>query len=151
MLSFNMSKPAYFKRTDRLDEYGAIVFELTWGNQSIDCISGLPGCDPVHPHDDYAGSCRPIPEGIYAVDKPVYEHPEDCHPAIGPDWIALHPLTNIGGRSGLLIHRDWNWAIAPGTAGCPAPLKHQDMDVIVAAVEAGEFDELIVDYGFGTV
>ena len=146
-----MGKAAFFKPTTRLDEYGAMIFELSWGNQSIDCISGLPGYDHCHPYDDYAGSCRPIPEGVYKVGEPVWEHPEDAHPAIGCDWIPLAPLTDIGGRDGFLIHRDWNYTTSPGTAGCPAPTLHKNMLPIVEAVQRGDFDRLIVDYGYGTV
>jgi hypothetical protein len=142
---------ALFRQTERTDEFGGTIFLLEWRDNVIEMISGLPQYEHCHPHNDYAGSCRPIPEGIYTVGEPVYEHPEDCDPAIGPDWIPLYPTTNISGRDGFLIHRDWNYAIAPGTAGCPAPMRHADMDRIVEAVADGEFVTLVVDYGYGVV
>jgi hypothetical protein len=142
---------ALFTSTDRLDQFGATIFRLVWAEATVEMVSGLPGYEPVDPRYDYAGSCRPIPEGIYSVGDPVHETVADCDAAIGPDWIPLHPETDISGRDGFLIHRDWNYVSSPGTAGCPAPLKHSEMDVIVAAVAAGEFDRIKVDYGYGVV
>jgi hypothetical protein len=142
---------ATFTSTDRVDEFGATIFQLQWDETTVEMVSGLPGYEPCHPHRDYAGSCRPIPEGRYTLGDPVTEPVEDCDPAIGPDWIPLHPETQISGRDGFLIHRDWNYTVSPGTAGCPAPLRHADMDLIVAAVERGEFTEIVVDYGYGVV
>jgi hypothetical protein len=46
---------------------------------------------------------------------------------------------------------DWNFEDAPGTAGCPAPLRHKNIYVLQAAVEGGEIEFLKVDYGYGTV
>lgn len=142
---------ALFTSTDRLDEFGATIFQLQWDDTTIEMVSGLPGYDPCHPHRDYPGSCRPIPEGRYTLGNPVTEPVADCHPAIGPDWIPLHPKSDVSGRDGFLIHRDWNYTVSPGTAGCPAPLRHSDMDVILAAVDRGEFDTIVVDYGYGVV
>jgi hypothetical protein len=144
-------KRAFFTSTDAFDEFGATIFQLTWDETTVQMISGLPGYEPIHPHHDYAGSFRPIPEGVYTLGEPVTEPLEDCDSAIGPDWIPLHPESDIGGRDGFLIHRDWNYTISPGTAGCPAPLHHADMDVILKAVDHGDFDTIVVDYGYGVV
>lgn len=146
-----MSIFATFTMTDRQDEFGASIFELSWAGTTIEMISGLPGYDPCWPSQDYPRSCRPIPEGIYRVGTPVHESVESCDPAIGPLWIPLEPLSDIGGRDGFLIHFDWNFETSPGTAGCPAPIRHKNMYVIAGAVEAGEFNMLKVDYGYGTV
>jgi hypothetical protein len=143
-----MIKTATLKPTDRTDEFGAVIYRLAWEKKSIDCITGLPSYGPVPPSEDYPGSCRPIPQGNYLVGAPVKESLEDCDAAIGPDWIPLEPQTETGGRGGFLIHRDWNYRSSPGTAGCIAPIRHQDMDVIVAAVAGEEFAELVVDHGF---
>jgi hypothetical protein len=142
---------ASFTPTDRTDEFGATIYRLKWGKTTIDAISGLPGYESCNPTEDYPGSCRPIPEGKYSVGKPVAEPLDDCDPAIGPDWIPLSTDSDVGGRGGFLIHRDWNYVLHPGTAGCIAPVRHADMDKIVAAVGAGEFDTIVVNYGYGVV
>lgn len=142
---------ATFTNTDRHDEFGGTIFLLKWGDTEIECVSGLPYRDPCHPSYDYPGSCRPIPEGVYTVGDPVWERADECDPAIGPDWIPLAPTTEISGRDGFLIHRDWNYTVSPGTAGCPAPMRHQDMGRIVQAVQEHEFDTLVVNYGYGSL
>jgi hypothetical protein len=142
---------AFFTSTDRLDDFGATIFQRKWQDTTIEMISGLPGYEPIHPQHDYAGSFRPIPEGIYTLGEPVTEPVEDCDTAIGPDWIPLHPESDVSGRDGFLIHRDWNYTVSPGTAGCPSPLHHADMDVILKAVDRGEFDTIVVDYGYGCI
>jgi hypothetical protein len=134
--------------TLRTDEYGAMIFRLRWGDVAIDCISGLPYYLPVPPGEDSPGSCRAIPQGLYAIGLPVHESESELDEAIGPDWVPLEPLTPIGGRAGLLIHRDWNYIRSPGTAGCIAPCAHADMDPILEAVRNGRIDTLEVDYGF---
>lgn len=141
-------RKATFTLTLRTDEYEAMIFRLKWGDLAIDCISGLPGLLPVPPKEDYPGSCRPIPQGLYTIGLPVHESESEMDDAIGPDWIPLTPLTPIGGRDGFLIHRDWNYVRSPGTAGCPAPCVHEHMNQILEAVLSGAIDTLEVDYGF---
>jgi hypothetical protein len=134
----------------RKDIYGAQLYLLTAGGLEIECISGAIGSMPCHPQDDYPGSYRPIPEGLYEVGAPMhddrYAKPGD---PIGPDWITLSPLTNIGGRSGILIHKDYNWQTSPGTAGCISPIRHRDMDVIIDLVKRNQLETLRVSYGYG--
>lgn len=142
-----MSK-ATLTLTLRTDEFGSMIFQFRWENMKIDCVSGLPGCPPVTPWEDYPGSCRPIPQGLYTIGKPVHESESEMDDAIGPDWIPLDPQTEIGGRSGFLIHRDWNYLNSPGTAGCIAPCVNSHMDLILKAVLSGAIDTLEVDYGF---
>jgi hypothetical protein len=139
---------ATFTLTPRTDGYGAMIFRLRWGEASIDCISGLPNYPPVPPGEDSPGSCRPIPQGLYKIGLPVHESESGWDDAIGPDWIPLDPQTQIGGRAGLLIHRDWNYLRSPGTAGCIAPCLHEHMNQIIEAVLSGALDTLEVDYGF---
>jgi hypothetical protein len=133
-----------FTLTDKRDRYGAIIFLLSWDSGAVECVSGLPEYDPVPPAEDYPGSCRPIPQGLYRIGAPVHEDEATIDDAIGPDWIPLTPLSEIGGRDGLLIHRDWNYLWSPGTAGCIAPLNHANMDLIVRTAVDHEF--LRVDY-----
>lgn len=146
-----MSNQATFSMTDREDEFGATIYQLQWGGTKIDMVSGLPGYDPCHPTEDHPGSCRPLPEGYYSIGKPVYDPLSSCDPAIGPVWIPLTPLSDIGGRDAFGIHMDFNFETSPGTAGCPAPLRHKNLYVIAGAVEANEINMLKVDYGYGTV
>lgn len=134
----------------RKDIYGAQVYLLKAGGLDIECISGAIGSMPCHPYEDYPGSYRPIPEGLYDVGKPQhdirYAIPGD---PIGPDWIDLYPKTNIGGRSGILIHKDYNWQTSPGTAGCISPTRNRDMDVIIELVKSHQLETLRVSYGYG--
>jgi hypothetical protein len=139
---------ATFTPTFRRDEYGGLIFRLRWGDASIDCVSGLPNYEPVPPAEDSPGSRRPIPQGTYAIGSPVHESEAELDDAIGPDWIPLDPQTEIGGRAGLLIHRDWNYLRSPGTAGCIAPCSHKHMNQIIEAVLSGAIDTLEIDYGF---
>lgn len=105
------SKTAYFTATQEVDQYGGEIFELKVGSKVYRCVSGQPYKKPCHPYDDYPGSMRPIPEGVYTVgpaeqdNRAAYRSRQD---GIGPRWIVLTPQTPIGGRSGLLMHPDWN-------------------------------------------
>lgn len=134
----------------RKDIYGAQLYLLEVAGLKIECISGAIGSMPCHPYDDFPGSYRPIPEGLYEVGKPMHD-PRYAVPGdpIGPDWIDLLPKTPIGGRSGILIHRDYNWESSPGTAGCIAPIRHRDMDVIIDLADSHQLETLRVSYGYG--
>jgi hypothetical protein len=141
-----------FIPTQRKDEYGAKIYVMEFpSGLRINCCSGLPGYEPCFPSEDYPGSCRPIPEGVYKIGQIVKECEETCDGAIGPDWIELIVLSDIGGRNAFLIHRDWNYHLSPGTAGCPAPLRHTDMDVIIDAIRQQKITHFVADYGYGTL
>jgi len=140
--------------TDRRNEFGELLLNLQIGNSKFTVGSGQPNTSPVYPTSDFAGSMRPIPEGIYKVDKPQRNlaYLNDRSDGIGAYWIPLYPLSKIGGRNGFLIHMDWNRSSgALGTAGCIYPFVESDYFLIENAVNNGTFTDLKVDYKFGTV
>lgn len=134
------------------DTYGAQLYLFECAGHQITCISGAIGSMPCHPSEDFPGSYRPIPEGLYTVGVPQHDERFAVHgDAIGPDWIDLFPTTYIGGRSGILAHRDYNWQSSPGTAGCIAPIRHRDMDILIDLAASRQWRTLRVSYGYGVV
>lgn len=137
------------KRTDR----GELQLVLTIGGTKLSVGSGQPYTSPVHPTSDYPGSMNPLPEGKYIVGEPCVDMQyNDPYDGVGPYWIALTPMSNIGGRDGFLIHLDFNKSVGYiGTAGCIYPFVDDDYWVIEKLVKLGKFKTLTVDYGFGTI
>lgn len=143
---------ATFRPLGMQDEYGCELFNLELEMDgdliNIECGSGQPGHRPVPVEQDYPGSMNPLPQGRYQIGKPVYEALSNCDPAIGPVWLQLTPLASTNGRSGFLIHPDYNWVFAPGTAGCPFPIRNRDMYTIADWVRRSQSATLNVEYGF---
>jgi hypothetical protein len=136
-------------RTDR----GEQQYILTVGGTKISVGSGQPNTSPVFPTEDYPGSMNPIPEGRYIVGDPcVNMQYDDPYDGIGPYWIPLIPMSNIGVRDGFLFHLDYNRSVGYiGTAGCVYPFVDDDYWVIEKLVKSGKLRTLTVDYGFGTI
>ncbi|NJK40584.1 MAG: L,D-transpeptidase [Acaryochloridaceae cyanobacterium SU_2_1] len=136
------------------DRYGCPqgILALHQGGKPIRAwtvISGAPGTDPVFPSQDYPGSLRPCPEGHYTVGEIVEGN---FGGGLGDVVIELHPKSNIGGRDALLIHPDYNWRHAPGTAGCIAPANSvREIWEIVDYIRRYKPKTLTVDWGFGTI
>jgi hypothetical protein len=143
---------AIFKPTGELDEYGGAVFilamEMDGDRVAFKCGSGQPGHQPVPVEQDYPGSMNPLPQGVYVIEKPVYESLAQCDPAIGPVWLALTPQEETSGRGGFIIHPDFNWSYSPGTAGCPFPHRNRDIYTIAEMVDRSTEATLTVDHGF---
>jgi hypothetical protein len=141
-----------FVPANRRDQYGGEIFNLTLfldGDKvEIECGSGQPGHKPVPVSRDYPGSMNPLCQGLYVIEKPVYETLADCDPAIGTVWMALTPQEETNGRGGFLIHQDFNWQRSPGTAGCPFPLRNRDIYTIADMVQRSSEATLSVEYGF---
>lgn len=88
--------------------------------ETLPCISGVPSEQSkpfVQPADDYAGSLRPIPEGVYAIGA---INTGAFGPGIGDTFIPLTvlPPYQVNNRSAFGFHLDANRATSPGSAGC---------------------------------
>jgi lysozyme len=105
------------------DGFKALELALVQGakvTETIPCISGVPSrqSEPfVQPKDDYAGSLRPIPEGVYAIGD---IRTGNFEAGIGDTFIPLTvlPPYQVNNRSAFGFHMDANQATAPGSAGC---------------------------------
>jgi muramidase (phage lysozyme) len=136
-----ISSTGTFKMLDRLDEYGGQLFELAVAGHHFECVSGQPGHKPVHPSSDYSGSMNPICQGKYKVGPSRYDKSYEGNRSdgIGPHWIEIHPNMLPNGRGGFLIHMDFNWHIAAGTAGCISPTRERHFFDIKKLVDEGRF------------
>jgi lysozyme len=120
--------------------------------ETVPCVSGAPGRqhEPfIDPAQDFAGSLRPIPEGIYAIgdiQKGTFEA------GIGDTWIPLTvlPPYKVNDRSAFGFHLDANRATAPGSAGCVVFSSKQDLTRLEGWLTAGDAPKtLIVDWKLG--
>ena len=146
----------YCKWSGNYDEYGLKIFGmyLINGDRVVDKIAFCSGQsyaqDVVWPLDDYSGSMRPCPEGIYdlgAIDDLGYD-PGD-HDGFGRYVIPLNPRAKIQ-RSQLLAHADRNRSTSPGSAGCTTPYSPEKMMVLVGWVRQKSGPKyLVMDHGLG--
>lgn len=133
--------------------------DLMNGDRRVDRVAVLSGAGFtqdeafVKPSQDYSGSMRCLPEGIYELG-PV----EDA--GAGQSWgaglgrwaIELKPKSPIGGRSALFIHLDANKASSPGSAGCVCPFNDGDIYKIMGWLQQKtKPTKLICDLGMGTI
>lgn len=146
----------YSKWSGKYDEYGLKIFGmyLINGDQVVDKIAFCSGQsyaqDVVWPLDDYSGSMRPCPEGVYdlgAIDDLGYD--PGSGDGFGQFVIPLIPRAKIK-RSELLAHADRNRLTSPGSAGCTTPYSVEKMMVLIGWVrqKAGP-KYLVVDHGLG--
>lgn len=103
--------------------FKGLVLELRDDGKVVDSIpalSGGPGRQDepfVRPNQDWPGSNRPIPEGVYSVGDVAKGK---FAPGIGDVWIPLTVFAEfrVNTRSAFGFHLDNNVATAPGSAGC---------------------------------
>lgn len=128
-----------------------ILFHLARGGDRVRVLSGAPSAQFLaHPAQDWAGSNRPIPEGIYRIGPVEIAPSGTWGEGLGRIWIGLEPINRLNNRSALGIHLDSNIAHAPGSAGCIVTKNESDLMQIVEWVRSGA-NRLIVDYGFGVI
>jgi lysozyme len=119
---------------------------------SVPAISGGPGRqnEPfVSPPDDWAGSNRPIPEGVYQVGAVAKGAFGD---GIGNTWIPLtvYAEFQVNNRSAFGFHLDNNAATAPGSAGCVVFHERSQLDQLLGWLsDRSRPNELIVDWRTG--
>ena len=116
--------------------------------------AGFTQSEPfVRPQQDYSGSMRCLPEGIYELG-PVEDagKGQSWGAGLGRYAIELKPKTNVGGRSALFIHLDANKTVSPGSAGCVCPFNDQDIFRIMGWLsQTNAPKELVCDLGMGTL
>jgi hypothetical protein len=134
---------------------------LVNGDRIVDQMSVLSGAGVtqdegfVRPEDDYSGSLRCLPEGIYdlgAVEDSRSEGLESWGEGLGRWAIALNviPSHAVNNRSAFYIHDDANRSYAKGSAGCICPFRLEDMNRIVAWMSAQAAPkQLVCDLGTG--
>ncbi|AFY60341.1 glycoside hydrolase family 104 protein [Synechococcus sp. PCC 6312] len=152
---------AILKPTDRWQDtirgrLRVFALDLVNNGKRVDQVpvfSGAPRAQElVDPRQDYSGSLRPIPEGIYKIGQPE-EHPQgDWGPGIGRLWIPLEvlPEYRVNNRGDFGIHLDSNFATSPGSAGCPVAQKMPTLQTILGWLFAKARPKwLVVDHGQG--
>jgi len=108
--------------------------------------SGAPGHQVYRPaNEDWSGSKRPCPEGVYRVNGPFYGNWGE---GIGKVCFTLEPVVRVNNRTHLLIHADDNRRYAPGSLGCVCPLTGKDMKLVTDWTIANKCKYLVVHYGF---
>lgn len=105
----------------------------------------------VHPSKDYAGSGRPIPEGIYKIgDLIKMGSPET---GVGYRKIILGIHKRFNNRDEFLFHDDFNYTTNPGSMGCLVNSDPKAMDAVIAwtssATASPEY--LVVDWDTGAL
>jgi hypothetical protein len=123
----------YAKWSGKYDQYSNKIFGmyLMNGDKVVDKLPFTSGQsyaqDVVWPLDDWSGSMRPLPEGIYdigALDDIGYD--PGASDGFGQWVYPLNPRAAIK-RSALLVHADRNRQTSPGSAGCCCPYTPEEM------------------------
>jgi hypothetical protein len=149
--------------TGSYDPDGFRIFKLALYNNGniVDQISVLSGAGVtqdeafVRPEDDYSGSLRCLPEGIYnlgIVEDSRDEGAESWGEGIGRWAIALNVIDNhaVNNRSAFYIHDDSNRDYSKGSAGCICPFKADGMQRIIGWLEAKtKPSQMVCDLGTG--
>jgi hypothetical protein len=146
----------YVKWSGKYDEFGLKIFGLYFmnGNTVVDKVAICSGQsyaqDPVWPLDDYSGSGRPLPEGLYTlgtIDDLGYD--PGAYDGLGQYVVPLNPTAPIK-RSALLIHADRNRATAPGSMGCITTYDTTNMYKIIGWLrQKSEPKTLVMNHGLG--
>lgn len=146
----------YVKWSGQYDEYGLKIFGLYLmnGDKVIDKVAACSGqsyaqdvCDPL---DDYSGSMRPCPEGVYDIG-PVDDLGYDPGSSDGyGQWVVpLEPRSPIQ-RSLIRLHSDRNRYTSPGSAGCITPYDPNNMLRVVGWLRQKSDPKIcFVDHGLG--
>jgi len=143
----------------RRDRWGFRQFDLTLSNngKAVDRLTVISGGGATQyerfclPTNDWSGSMRPVPEGIYRIG-PVERGWWGS--AIGEIWIGIEPTkeSQVHNRSAIGIHADYNRNVPgyEGSAGCVCTYDQSGIERIASWCEAKARPErLIVDYGLG--
>jgi hypothetical protein len=145
--------------TGRRDRWGFRQFDLALTNngKAVDRCTVISGGGDrqyerfILPKNDWSGSMRPVPEGIYLLG-PVERGWWGS--AIGEIWIGIEPTkeSQVHDRSAIGIHADYNRNIPgyEGSAGCICPYDQLGIKRIASWCDAKARPErLVVDYELG--
>lgn len=145
------------EKTDAYDESGLRVLRLSLmnGDRTVDKIAVCSGQsyaqEFINPRDDYSGSMRPCPEGIYdfgAISDLGYD--PGASDGFGRYFVPIVQRSAPNNRSAFGMHQDRNRATSPGSAGCLSPYSAADMAKIIKWLEAVSSPQyLVADWGLG--
>ncbi len=145
------------ERTESYDEFGLRILRLSLmnGDRTVDKIAVCSGQsyaqEFIDPRDDYSGSMRPAPEGVYdfgAISDLGYD--PGSGDGFGRYFIPIVQRSAPNNRGEFGMHQDRNRATSPGSAGCVSPYNANDMLRIVGWFDAiSKPKYLVVDWGFG--
>ena len=136
--------------TGKTDPRGFRIFRLTLTNngRAVDAIDVLSGNSLtqtenfIRPEQDYSGSGRCLPEGVYSVghveDSQLLPAAPSWGEGIGRYWMSLEVLPRYASnnRSAFGIHADDNASYSPGSSGCVCPLDTKDLKTILKWMSA---------------
>lgn len=135
---------------------GLIVFDLALmvSDRPVDRVSVFSGAPSaqvlLHPRQDYSGSLRPIPEGVWTIGAPEKSPIGSWGEGIGEWWVPLEPKHRVNNRTAIGIHLDANYANAPGSAGCIVTRTAAELQRILSWLWGQtKPTQLVVDYGTG--
>ena len=145
----------HLKPTGERDAWDCVTFVLAWtkNGEPVDqmvVLSGAPGAEIVEPGDDFAGSLRPIPEGIYNLGPVERGWFGDAMGYIAVEMV-VQPSYAANDRSALFIHEDANRSLgSPGSAGCICPYDALDMERVASWLSSSNRPNfIVVDHGLG--
>lgn len=107
------------------------------------------------PHS-YSGDMRPIPEAVYNIGSlefagGKFDWNDSWGPGLGDFWANIKPVGGETKRRAFGFHWDENRRRSPGSAGCVVFATKKDVESFVAMMRKYDPEQLVVDYGFGTV
>jgi hypothetical protein len=145
------------EKTDGYDEFGLRILRLSLmnGDHTVDKIAVCSGQsyaqEFIDPRDDYSGSMRPAPEGIWdigAIDDIGYD--PGSSDGFGRYFVPIVQRSAPNNRGEFGLHQDRNRATSPGSAGCVSPYNAADMLKIITWLQsAAKPQYLVVDWGLG--
>lgn len=144
---------------DRLNGFRVFRLQLVNDGKTVDQVSVLSGGGYtqdesfVRPENDYSGSMRCLPEGVYAIG-PVEDagSGQSWGEGLGRYWISINNVNPQNNRANFGIHLDDNAAYSPGSAGCVCPFNPNDFAKILKWLNAkARPDYLYCDLGLGTL
>lgn len=149
------------------DSLGLLEMKLEFvvsGNvvKTVSVNSGAPGRQVLRAYGDPAsvpGSLEPIPEGRYGIGPlefagGAFDWQGSWGAGLGDLWCSIlvpAAMARIGGRNDFGFHLDENRSWAPGSAGCVVFAAKRDAEVWVAHMRKHDPQELVVDWGLGTL
>jgi lysozyme len=145
------------EKTDGYDEFGLRILRLSLmnGDRTIDKIAVCSGQsyaqEFINPRDDYSGSMRPAPEGVWDIGKiDDLGYDPGSSDGFGRYFVPIVQRNAPNNRSAFGLHEDRNRVTSPGSAGCLSPYTIADMQKIITWLKAAAKPQyLVVDWGIG--
>lgn len=154
--------------TKKREMGGLIIFRLQlWAGgklrQTWWVNSGQPGHQKLLTYADpesYSGDQRPIPEAVYRIGNlefagGAFDWADSWGAGLGDFWANIIRYANgkrkDTKRKNFGFHWDENRRTSPGSLGCIVFATQDDVEDFVEYMRTFDPQELVVDYGFGTV